>query len=322
MTDKTLNLIHEKYQEALISSHSFLEIIETLFRLLAEVEVPEEDEDWFYSFIDGIRGCRKYRRKTNVITNFLTCVEMTLGAIINWLNATQGLDLDVIWKARRKSLSSDFRKILKKSPEKTSSTIRDRFALQGIECSDDNSISIEKVYIIFEAILDILGGKNLKVQNSFIEWYSKTASDDDVTFLDKNIISTILEIPFAVENIKDYIKDPKPNGYQALQFTMTVQVYSKTLPGCQFEIQLRTKEMHKNADHGTAAHTKYKEGDDNDIFLQKINKVFVIDKETIPLLNITAFDCLDTLDDTDGITIPKQFVDRHIAPYLMPSDSK
>ncbi len=57
--------------------------------------------------------------------------------------------------------------------------------------------------------------------------------------------------------IKDYIALPKPNGYQSIHTTIF------TGDGGIAEIQIRTQEMHNDAEYGIASHLTYKENGKN-----------------------------------------------------------
>jgi GTP pyrophosphokinase len=58
---------------------------------------------------------------------------------------------------------------------------------------------------------------------------------------------------FQVEPLRfrDYIRSPKPNGYQSIHTCV------RNGQGWGFEIQIRSVDMHRQADDGAAAHWRY-----------------------------------------------------------------
>jgi len=116
--------------------------------------------------------------------------------------------------------------------------------------------------IPFEQIYDLLAARIV---------FEPTAefSEKDQCWM---IYSAITEIyrPHP-ERIRDWISMPKANGYEALHVTVMGQ------HGQWIEVQIRTERMHELAEHGLAAHWKYKTGENSggelDKWLQEIKDV-------------------------------------------------
>ena len=101
----------------------------------------------------------------------------------------------------------------------------------------------------FEQVYDLLAARIVfKPNTSF--------SEKDQCWM---IYSAITEIyrPHP-ERIRDWISTPKANGYEALHVTVMGQ------HGQWVEVQIRSERMHELAEHGLAAHWRYKSGDDSE----------------------------------------------------------
>ena len=82
----------------------------------------------------------------------------------------------------------------------------------------------------------------------------------------KNVDECYAALSFIHENwtpvknrFKDYIANPKPNGYQSLHTTVIEFNDDRSIEPRPIEIQIRTHKMHHVAEYGVAAHWLYKE---------------------------------------------------------------
>jgi GTP pyrophosphokinase len=110
------------------------------------------------------------------------------------------------------------------------------------------------------------------------------------------------------ERIKDYIASPKSNGYQSLHTT----VFG---PGGQlYEIQIRTRDMHRTAEYGIAAHWLYKEGtrgvDELDRHLAWFRQLIELQQDTHTPEEFLEFLKVDLYQDEIFVFTPRGDVKR------------
>ena len=110
------------------------------------------------------------------------------------------------------------------------------------------------------------------------------------------------------ERIKDYIASPKSNGYQSLHTT----VFG---PGGQlYEIQIRTRDQHRTAEYGIAAHWLYKENgksaDELDHHLSWFRQLIELQQEAHTPEEFLEFLKIDLYQDEIFVFTPKGDVKR------------
>jgi len=101
-------------------------------------------------------------------------------------------------------------------------------------------------HVTFEEIYDILAVR--------IIFDNDDGEDENARCFQIYSIASRIYKPHP-ERLRDWINHPKTNGYQALHTTLM----SKT--GRWVEVQIRSRRMDDMAEHGFAAHWKYKEGE-------------------------------------------------------------
>lgn len=134
---------------------------------------------------------------------------------------------------------------------RASTTIKDSLTRAEIKCRVEGRVKslwsihgkMEKQEIGFDDVFDLLGVRVIVAGLS--ECY---------------LVLGVLHNDFEPlpERLFDYIGRPRSNGYQSLHTTLLVEERRR------LEVQIRTQQMHYEAEVGVASHFKYKDGGDAD----------------------------------------------------------
>eukprot|EP00929_Paragymnodinium_shiwhaense_P000421 TRINITY_DN100672_c0_g1_i1.p1 TRINITY_DN100672_c0_g1~~TRINITY_DN100672_c0_g1_i1.p1 ORF type:complete len:663 (-),score=169.48 TRINITY_DN100672_c0_g1_i1:89-2077(-) len=107
-------------------------------------------------------------------------------------------------------------------------------------------------------------GKHLKPEDIFDHAAMRIILDaddgkagEDSCYAARDVVHSLW--PVIEEREKDYISRPKASGYQSLH--LVAQRDDSSYPSRGFEVQIRTRQMHRDAELGPAAHFRYKAGD-------------------------------------------------------------
>lgn len=238
-------------QEALAqlkASASFRKLLLAISRDWRVILVKIADRLHNMRTLENINSRSKRRRIAQETLDIYAPIAERLG-FMETCGELQTLSFSHIHPVRYSVLSNAMersRKTMRKSIPKIKRSITNAMKKTGVEVS---IMTREKnVYSVYR--------KMIEKQLSFNE------VDDIIGFrlvVDKQLdcyitLGVIHELFRPVpEKLKDYIALPKANGYQSIHTTVL------TKNGAIIELQLRTWEMHRYAEHGLAAHSDYKE---------------------------------------------------------------
>ncbi len=171
---------------------------------------------------------------------------------------------------------------IKQELENLSLYYLDRVGYEEIKVAIDNKYGMsrdfitEAKHILEEKLTENnisfqLSGRIKSVYSLYRKMYTFNKTFDEIYdfYAVRIIVNTELECYTALGLVhelfksvpgrfKDYISTPKPNLYRSLHTTVIGR------SGIPFEVQIRTKQMHEEAEYGIAAHWKYKSGENSD----------------------------------------------------------
>ncbi|HJK89025.1 MAG: bifunctional (p)ppGpp synthetase/guanosine-3',5'-bis(diphosphate) 3'-pyrophosphohydrolase (plasmid) [Candidatus Megaira endosymbiont of Mesostigma viride] len=121
--------------------------------------------------------------------------------------------------------------------------------LQALGITTDISCRVKDPY----SILHKLTRKSVKIEElTDIVGFRIIVNEQDECYTALKLIQEIYKV--IPEKYRDYINKPKTNGYRSLHTVILLGSY-----GLPVEIQIHTRGMHNIAENGKAAHSRYKQ---------------------------------------------------------------
>ena len=181
---------------------------------------------------------------------FLKEIRKTFDELYNHISETVP-ELMFCLEGRRKSLISVEKKILTlMEKNKSLDTLRDFFAFRITLFDEQPDELINECYRVAEKLIIFL------VSKGFIPCEASPRYDIknfDITEHPGIVVPETSSMSSRyMYCVKDYICNPKTNGYQSLHIAF------RDMHGRCFEIQIRTHTMHVRAENGSADHEEYK----------------------------------------------------------------
>ncbi len=313
MTQETLSKIHEEYLNSLKCSKDILSITKNLYERLSVLEICEEEQQQFDLFLDGVQGCIRHRERTNEFTSLLEGITTTIVYIIIFMNNCKSKNWDTNIRARRKALEKDLTKVLQHAIDLSNTHIKDRFGTR-IVLLNDKDFSTQQVLSelndISNSLQSIICATNRKLRNEFCEFISDIKNP-----LIKHQIDVILGLPFSVDSFKDYVANPKDNGYQSIHMILRIDSTSQYFAGAEMEFQIRSQEMDEKAEIGDYNHSEYDKKYEaiENIFHISNNKTF----KSLKVIGFTSY--VPNIGDVDGIGSAKIIINRRVSSSLIPT---
>lgn len=220
-------------------------------------------------YIAGLPNTINQRSQSKAMTDFIddfTTFLMYIGLWINHVYAPE-YELSVFVESRRKDLTGELIKLLISSVEQAYNNsdhsvlslqapeIRDLFGSRIIiDNNNDPKILLKVVKIIVSILTNPLSVEHQK----FYNWVKTATISYGGSPIPRERLLPFCEYTLKMSHEKNYVLNPKDNGYKTWQATFSISNTSPKACGSMFELQARTSEMHEKAEYG------YIDSDGND----------------------------------------------------------